>query len=147
MPIEVIAAESIERAWKRLIRHGRALDKGSTAEALHRVRIDGKKLRYLLEMFRSVYPDAELGPLIACLKKLQDCLGALNDASVEQEALRRLAQRLDRESGDSAAALVLIGRLIERVSARGEAARRRFPERFDDLRSKDNRKRIKALAG
>jgi CHAD domain-containing protein len=150
MPIEVIAAESIERAWKRLLRHGRRIDDASPAEDLHRVRIDGKKLRYLAETFRSVFQKVDLGPVIAGLKDLQDCLGAINDAAVQEEALRRLASRLDRDpgsgpSGESAATLVSIGRLIERGSAQSAAARRRFDERFEDLRSKENRKRIKAL--
>jgi hypothetical protein len=39
-----------------------------------------------------------------------------------------------------------IGRLIERGNAHGAAERRRFDERYKDLRSKENRKRIKALA-
>jgi CHAD domain-containing protein len=147
MPIAVIAAESIERAWRRMLRHGRAIGEESPVEELHQVRIDGKKLRYLLELFRSAYPEVELGPLISDLKNLQDCLGALNDASVQDHMLRALAQRLSAEGGDATAALVLVGRLIERASADGAAARRKSPERFAELRSKENRRRIKALAG
>ena len=150
MPIGVIAAESIERAWKRLLRHARKIDDSSPAEDLHRVRIDGKKLRYLVEMFRSVYPDVELNPVVKSLKDLQDCLGVLNDTAVQEDTLRRLARHLDRVAGEntsaeSAATLVSIGRLIERGSAHSATARRRFDDRFKDLRSKENRKRIKAL--
>jgi CHAD domain-containing protein len=112
---------------------------------LHQVRIDGKKLRYLLELFRSVYPAVELGPVISDLKNLQDCLGALNDASVEDAMLRSLAQRLTSADGDSTAALLLVGRLIERATASGAAARRKFPDRLNELLSKENRKRIDAL--
>jgi CHAD domain-containing protein len=146
MPIAVIAAESIERAWRRLLRHGQAIDDGSPPEAVHQVRIDGKKLRYLLELFRSVYPSIELGPVISDLKKLQDCLGALNDSSVQNGMLRALARRLSAEDGDSIAALVLVGRLIERADALGADARREFSERFEELCSKENRRRIEALA-
>jgi CHAD domain-containing protein len=146
MPIRVIAAESIERAWRRIVRHGQAIDDESSTEALHEVRIDGKKLRYLLELFRSVYPEVELGPVISDLKNLQDCLGVLHDASVEDRMLRALAQRSSAEDGDSTSALVLLGRLIERADGLGAAARRKFPERFAELGSKENRKRIEALA-
>jgi CHAD domain-containing protein len=146
MPVAVIAAESIERAWKRLLRHGRAIDDSSPAGDVHQVRIDGKKLRYLLELFRSVYPDVDLGPLVDDLKDLQDCLGAVNDAAVQEGMLRDLADRLSREDGDATAALLLVGRLIERSSANGAAARRRFSERFAELRSKENRKLVKALS-
>src|SRR6185436_12318903 len=146
MPIAIIAGEAIERAWRRLVRHGRKIDDDSPPKALHQVRIDGKKLRYLLELFRPTYADVDLGPVISSLKDLQDCLGALNDTAVGEERLRHLAGRLDREDGDSTAELVSVGRLIERASASQETARRLFPERLEELRSKQNRKLIKALA-
>jgi hypothetical protein len=77
---------------------------------------------------------------------LQDCLGAVNDAAVQQSMLRDLADRLSREDGDATALLVLVGRLIERSSAAGAAAHRRFPERFAELSSTENRERVEALA-
>jgi CHAD domain-containing protein len=147
MPIAVIAAESIERAWRRLLRHGARIGDSSSIEDLHRVRIDGKKLRYLVELFGPSYPNVDLAPLIATLKRLQDCLGTINDAAVQERQLRGVAERLARDRpAAAAAALVLVGRLIERGEARAATARRRFAGRFEKLQSKENRRAIKALA-
>ena len=144
-PIGEMAAKAIDRAWRRLVRHGRAVSDGAPAEALHRVRIDGKKIRYLLELFRSAYPSVDLGPTITALKALQDCLGELNDAANREQALRRLAHAL-ADDGAAADTLLVAGRLMERARGTGAAARARFPERFAVLAAKDNRRRIRGLS-
>jgi CHAD domain-containing protein/CYTH domain-containing protein len=48
--------------------------------AVHRARIAGKRLRYLLEPLLEFLPDAD--PIIARLKTLQDALGAVHDGHV-----------------------------------------------------------------
>ena len=145
-PIATVAAEAIDRAWRRLLRHGQELSASSTAEDFHEVRIDGKKLRYLLELFRSAYPAVDLGPTIEDLKSLQNCLGDLNDAQVQEELLRKIAPRLVTAGGPNADSLVLVGRLIERSHRARRSARRRCEDRFGRLAAKDNRRRIRSLA-
>ena len=103
-PVEQVAAERIRRAHRRLIRKGGAIDDASPPAALHRLRIDGKKLRYLLEFFAGLYPRNEVRPLIDALKKLQDNLGDYNDLAVEQDFLGRYLGRLADVPGDAAAA-------------------------------------------
>jgi CHAD domain-containing protein len=146
-PIATVAAEAIVRAWRRLLRHGKKLSDSSAAEDFHEVRIDGKKLRYLLELFRSVYPAVDLAPTIENLKSLQNCLGDFNDAQVQEELLREMAPRLATADGATAESLLLVGRLIERSHRARRSARRRFEDRFSTLAAKDNRRRIRSLAG
>lgn len=50
--------------------------------ALHALRIDIKKFRYALEFFESLYTPDEVKPWRSASKKLQECLGGLNDAVV-----------------------------------------------------------------
>jgi len=57
---------------------------------LHKLRIECKKLRYLLEFFKSLYPEKETASLITQLKKIQDHLGTFNDLRVQQIKLRSL---------------------------------------------------------
>ena len=144
-PVAAVAAEAIERAWRRLLRHGRAASEKSSAEALHRVRIDGKKLRYLLELFQSAYPGVDLGPTVSALKRLQDSLGELNDATVREESLRRLGRSLAAD-GAGADTLLLTGGFMERARAAGADARSRFAERFAPLAAKETRRNIRRLA-
>ncbi|HVR29005.1 MAG TPA: CHAD domain-containing protein [Thermoanaerobaculia bacterium] len=143
-PTAAIAAEAIERAWRRLVRRGRAVSESSPAEAYHRVRIDGKKLRYLLELHQSAYPGVDLGATLSASRRLQDCLGKLNDATVHEQALRHLGHSL-ASSGAAADTLLLTGRLMERTRVAATEARSRFADRFAPLTAKDNRRRIRAL--
>lgn len=58
---------------------------------LHEIRIAGKKLRYAVEFYRSLYPRKQAKAYTACLVALQDNLGTLNDAVTG----RRLLEELD----------------------------------------------------
>lgn len=49
---------------------------------LHMLRIDIKKFRYALDFFVSLYPPDALKPWRSASKRLQECLGGLNDAAV-----------------------------------------------------------------
>lgn len=76
---------------------------------LHRLRLASKKLRYTLELFRPCYP-AALEERIDALKKLQDRLGAVNDAVASRnlldEALRhrpKVRKFLDDRAAEQAA--------------------------------------------
>jgi CHAD domain-containing protein len=59
---------------------------------LHRVRLASKRLRYTLELFRPCYP-AGLEERLDALKKLQDCLGEVNDAVASGSLLRKALKR------------------------------------------------------
>jgi CHAD domain-containing protein len=67
---------------------------------LHRTRIEGKRLRYLLDPLRDL-PGDEAGKAEKTLKRLQDLLGDLNDAHLAVSALR-IARREAGRDGRSA---------------------------------------------
>lgn len=65
-----------------LLEHGTGIGTGKLSLAgYHALRIDGKRLRYTLEVFRGVL-GPEVGDAIEALKKLQDASGDLQDAVV-----------------------------------------------------------------
>ncbi len=78
-----VAVETIKKAWKKVIRHGRLVSHESTDAELHALRIDCKKLRYLLEFFASIFPHKTISPVIRQLKELQDNLGDFVDFTVQ----------------------------------------------------------------
>ena len=128
-PAIVVAAGHIEKAHGRLRRDGSAVDDDSPAVALHDLRKDAKRLRYLLECFGSLFPAADVATAVKPLKALQDTLGTFQDTEVQAHALADLGEQL-AERGAPAATLMALGAAIEHVSARGVAARHEFATRF-----------------
>ena len=97
----------------------------SPAARLHELRIDGKRLRYLLEFFSVLYPSSEVKPLLRSLKKLQDVLGDFNDLDVQQQRLIELADEIEG-GADAEAAGRSVALLVEQMRARQHALRARF---------------------
>jgi CHAD domain-containing protein len=56
----------------------KAADAGSTHQDLHKFRVEAKRFRYTLELFRPIY-GADLDSKISLLRKLQEKLGGIND--------------------------------------------------------------------
>jgi CHAD domain-containing protein len=83
------------------------VDEGTDPALLHRARIEGKRLRYLLDPLRHV-PGTDAAKAEKALKRLQDLLGDLNDAHLAVSALRtarREAGEDRRLSGEAAPGL------------------------------------------
>lgn len=145
-PIRELASERIWKSFRKVVRRGGAIDDSSPDEALHDLRIDCKKLRYLLEFFRALYPAQEIDPAIKSLKRLQTVLGDFNDYSVQQESMRHLAEEL--AGGDGAApasTLLAMGRLVAHLEAGQRAERERFAERFAAFAAAPTQRRFRAL--
>ena len=66
------------------------------APLAHRARIEGKRLRYLLEPLRDT-PGVESADAVKALKELQDLLGELNDFRVAADVLRAARNEVEAE--------------------------------------------------
>lgn len=146
-PLGPWASRRIARAHRRLLKHGRSIDRSSPDAKLHELRIDGKRLRYLLEFFHSLYAEDEIGAIVKELKRLQNNLGDFNDACVQARVLRGLVQDLDRLSGSYAETLLSLGRLVEREEARKAAQRAAFEKRFARFAARKTCERFRRLFG
>jgi CHAD domain-containing protein len=113
-------------------------------EDLHRLRIAGKKLRYVADFFRSLYPKKPTSKFIGALADVQDQLGSLNDAVVSRQLLLALEGRIantnDIEAARHASGLVLgwqaarIDRDLAGFQATWRKLRARPPFWTDDVR-------------
>jgi CHAD domain-containing protein len=136
-PVRQVATADIRRAWRRALKRGGRIDDSSPGETLHRLRIDCKKLRYLLEFFRRLAPAEEVAAAIGALKKLQDNLGDFNDYVVQQEMLGRLAMEMSARRAAPPATLMALGRLTARLEDGERDERRKFRKRFRAFASED----------
>jgi CHAD domain-containing protein len=91
------------------------------------MRLECKKLRYLLEMFGSLYPADEVRGLIRSLKQFQDTLGDFNDLAIQRQILQDAGDALTDLDPTNRRAL---DRLIESLDARQDELRQRFADRF-----------------
>jgi CHAD domain-containing protein len=73
---------------------------GADIDTLHALRIDAKRLRYTLEFFEEVLGNEARG-VIEAVRALQDHLGALHDADVARDLLRKVMARSLRDAGET----------------------------------------------
>jgi len=105
-----------------------------SAEELHDLRIEGKKLRYALEIFAGALPPVVRERCEESLARLQETLGDFTDHAAAADRFRRWSR-----DASMAADRSVLRMLRRQESALADAARRRFarwwnPERRRDLR-------------
>ncbi|MBU6329802.1 MAG: CHAD domain-containing protein [Acidobacteria bacterium] len=127
-----VVAARVEKAHRRLRRDGRAIGATSPPVALHDLRKDAKRLRYLLECFGPLFPAEDLATAVRPLKALQEVLGEFQDTEVQAGALARFGRRLDEEGADTDTILAM-GGAIEQLSVRSSRARRAYADRFAEF--------------
>ena len=127
------------RAWRlsRRIADKRGTIDAQTAPALvHDVRIDTKKLRYLVDVTPAFYGAEDLAGVLGALKKLQSALGDFNDAHVQEERLIECGLAFGA-AGGPAGALLALGRLAEQSRQRRERVRGRVMDALEQFCARD----------
>ncbi len=104
-PIAAFAGRALSRRLAGLLAPGPDLS-GLSAEALHTLRIEAKRLRYAAEFFAPLYPPRPVRRFVRRVSALQDRLGRLNDATVAAGLLEALGR-----SGRGFAAGVVRGQM------------------------------------
>jgi CHAD domain-containing protein len=84
--------EAVARRLRKFRARYQEASKAHDADALHRLRLEAKKLRYTLEVLQQACPDAPVARPLETLVGLQDRLGAEQDAVVGRERLGRLSK-------------------------------------------------------
>ena len=126
-PIIELAAPRIFKAYRRTRKRGTGVGVEAPAALLHRLRIDSKKLRYLLEFFSDLFPGTAVPQLIRELKQVQDILGDFNDTVVQLALIREFA----KQNTASAETLVAVDRLTELITERQRKLRAKFAGGFE----------------
>jgi CHAD domain-containing protein len=129
-----VALESIKKAWKKVLRHGRQISAETTDAELHALRIDCKKLRYLLEFFAPMFDGETITPVIRQVKALQENLGDVVDFAVQ---LCFLGEQLAEMPADKPLAASL-GGLTAILFRQQEEARLQFHKTFERFDQREN---------
>src|SRR5262245_23706321 len=140
-----LATAVSRRAWrlsKRIAKSAKAIDRHTAAERIHEIRIDAKKLRYLVDAASACYRPADVKCVLAALKKLQRALGDFNDAHVQETLLVDCGRAICAAGGPSSALLTL-GRLAERCRQRRGPLREKVVEKLSRFRDREVQKACK----
>jgi CHAD domain-containing protein len=112
------------------------------AEAIHRMRIAGKRVRYALELLAGAFADAERSELLAAFEEIQDKLGAMNDLA---NAVATFRQWCERAEDDESRAV--LAELVARDEQQLEARRQEFRAWWTSERTEALAQRCAAVLG
>jgi CHAD domain-containing protein len=105
-PLADTARDRVPSLVKRMLKHGA---KASSADELHRLRLDGKKLRYSLELLQPAYGGAaekwveQMSDVQSLIGKVTDCravralIGKLDGATDVEKWLKKRQKKKTRE--------------------------------------------------
>ena len=130
LPILAVARKRLKKKCRVVVTMGTALIDSQDEQGLHDLRIECKKLRYLLEFFDSLFSAKQIAPLVKQLRKLQDNLGDFHDLCVQQADLHTFAERLTTHESQDRRTQSAIGGLIEILEVEKRTTRAAFPNIF-----------------
>ncbi len=134
-----VADKQIKKRFASFVRDGDTITGTSPDREMHKLRIKGKKLRYLLEFFRAFYDEAEVERFLKHMKKLQDNLGAFNDLSVQQQMLAARLSQLDGRTKRSMQIGASLGGLISVLAGKKRRVRSAFQRSYAGFSKASNR--------
>jgi CHAD domain-containing protein len=140
------ACALIWKRYRKTCKLARSISEETPDQTVHDLRIDCKKLRYLMEFFAPLFNAKDFKTILKPLKKLQDNLGLFNDYSVQQEALLAFVADQSTAQGRVDAQLGLAaGGLIAVLDQRQKAERARVISNFQHFDSLEIRHLFRSL--
>ena len=133
LTVAEVAERDINKCANRMIKRGDRIIAESLVEKIHKLRIEAKHLRYLLDFF-SVAQPVRWKESIAELEKLQDLLGWHQDAIMSRERLEAYHDSLPT-AGEDCELRLSIDRLISTENDRMESCRREFPVAWREFKT------------
>lgn len=137
-PAKALGAKSIYKRFKKILKAGSVITPDTPDTEIHALRIQCKKLRYMLEFFTPLFPEDELNSLIGELKKLQTNLGDFNDMCAQILELEHKLQSLPPKK-DSIAMAAALGGLIAALNRERLSIRKNFENTFEQFSAENNR--------
>ena len=135
-PIREVAGPRILEAFKKIEKRAARVGADASVSLIHRLRIDTKKLRYLLEFFAELYDSTTVSLLLSELKKLQNVLGVINDTQVQLAYVHEfVVEEPSRSDGPPA-----LRRLTDATTERQRRSRAEFFEGLPQFVGDENRK-------
>jgi CHAD domain-containing protein len=137
----------LRKRFQRILRDGRAIKANSPDKALHQLRLQCKKFRYLLEFFGSLLPEKDTAFLVRRFRKLQNILGRFNDLCNQEAWARRRLETANGKKGTPAGRAASLGGLLSELARARKAERARFGRAFARLDTPEVHRKADLLFG
>ncbi|TMV06533.1 CHAD domain-containing protein [Ruegeria sediminis] len=125
------ACRLIWKRYRKVCKLARSITDDTPDADVHHLRIQCKKLRYLMEFFAPLFDEDAFKTIIKPLKRLQNNLGAFNDYTVQQGSLMALLESHSDSNGRADASMAMaVGGLIAILNQRQWAERARVVDSF-----------------
>lgn len=144
--IQAFGRKLIWKRYKKICVLASTITDDTPDEQVHELRIQCKKLRYLMEIFSPLFDRIAIKELIRPLKKLQDNLGLFNDYCVQQESLGHFLN--DLKSSHQQEDVVIaqtVGALIMVMHQKQREERAKVVNNFINFNSPETENRFKLL--
>lgn len=144
-PVGRLVRRRVRKLYRGLVRGAAAMPPDASASEYHRLRVQCKRLRYLLDLFREVFSKGPALALAERLRELQETLGARNDLAVQREHLEALLAGADKAADPDAQPAVVLAGLWRRLARRRQALDRRVQARLARLHSRRTARLVRGL--
>ena len=138
--IRELAKNIIMKRNKKVLKFGQRVLITASDELLHQLRIEGKKLRYLLEFFSSLFAQEKIQYLVRKLKLLQDNLGDFNDLGIQQERLIDSAREITPRIRGGKNTVLALGILIGKLNEQQQMIKKEFVKSFSSYAAQEVQK-------
>jgi CHAD domain-containing protein len=124
LPLIAVVSESGRSLYRRTLFGTEHVRSDTPANELHRIRIDARQLRYLIDATASLHDAEDLATLQRALGELQAVLGEFNDACAQASWLRRYAAALSETGRDATSVRRAAEALADLADRRAQALRK-----------------------
>lgn len=139
-PIIELAVTKIQKRYKKIQKAAAKITHDTPDDDIHDIRIDCKKLRYLLYFFGSLFNKKQVKIAGKHLKALQDHLGIFNDLSVQAEFLENYLDKIEHKSRKDILLIASLGGLISSLHTMQLLERERCIDALAEFSNKENQK-------
>jgi len=137
--------EKIRKKYKKAKIIMKGIHKNTSDNKLHKLRVECKRLRYMINFFKTIYPPKKVKVLIKYLKELQDSLGLFNDYFVQIIHLQSHLKSLNKNSKYIVEEAVAIGGLLTLIQEKKKNTKNDVLSAIDHFRSEQMNKFFKDL--
>ncbi len=107
-PILNVAKKLLLNRYQKILKMSAGINAASEDSAIHELRIEFKKFRYLMELFSGFFPKKRFSDLLGKIKKVQTVLGDFNDYSTQITFLKEYIDDSRLEMSKSLSGLIAV---------------------------------------